>query len=111
MTALILAGACMLFAQNGKKEGDASVRALQGTVSDAGGNPVEQAVVQLKDSRTLQVLSFITKADGTYHFANLKADIEYDVKASHGGLSTDWKRISIFDASKVVIVNLKLEKK
>ncbi len=111
MTALILACACTLAAQNSKKDGDASARALQGTVSDAGGNPVEQAVVQLKDSRTLQVLSFITKGDGTYHFANLKADIEYDVKASHGGLSTDWKRISIFDSRKVLIVNLKLEKK
>lgn len=109
--ALILACGCTLAAQNSKKDGDASIRTLQGTVLDAGGNPVEQAVVQLKDTRSLQVLSFITKGDGTYHFANLKTDIEYDVKASHGGLNTDWKRISIFDARKVVIVNLKLEKK
>jgi hypothetical protein len=108
---LILACACTLAAQKSKKEEDSSTRTLQGTVLDATGNPVEQAVVQLKDSRTLQVLSFITKADGAYHFANLKNDIEYEVKGSHAGFSTDWKRISIFDARKVVIMNLKLEKK
>jgi hypothetical protein len=107
---LIFACASILVGQN-KKDGDSSARTLQGTVLDAGGAPVEQAVVQLKDSRTLQVLSFITKSDGTYHFASLKTEIEYEVKASHGGLSTDWKRVSIFDTRKVVIVNLKLEKK
>jgi hypothetical protein len=109
--ALILACASTLVAQKIKKDDDASVRTLQGIVSDAEGNPVPQAVVQLKDSRTLQVLSFITKEDGSYHFANLKVNIEYEVKAGHGGLNTDWKRISIFDSRKVVVVNLKLEKK
>jgi carboxypeptidase family protein len=107
---LIFACASILGAQS-KKEGNSSFRTLQGTVQDANGNPVEQAVVQLKDSRTLQVLSFITKSDGAYHFANLKTEIEYEVKGSHGGLSTDWKRVSVFDTRKVVIVNLKLEKK
>ena len=102
--------ASALTAQKSKKEEDSSARTLQGTVLD-GETPVQQAVVQLKDSRTLQVLSFITKEDGAYHFANLKTDIEYEVKATHGGLSTDWKRVSIFDTRKVVVVNLRLEKK
>jgi hypothetical protein len=108
--ALIFGCVSTLPAQS-KKDGDSNTRSLQGTVLDAAGKPVEQAVVQLKDSRTLQVLSFITKEDGTYHFANLKTDIEYEVKGSHGGLTTDWKHISIFDTRKIVIVNLKLEKK
>lgn len=69
------------------------------------------AVVQLKDTRTLQVLSFITKEDGVYHFSNLKTDTEYEVKGSHGGATTDWKRVSIFDTRKIVVLNLKLEKK
>ncbi len=109
---LMLLFACVatLGAQK-KKEGDSSIRTLQGTVSDASGNPVQQAVVQLKDTRSLQVLSFITREDGGYHFANLKTDVDYEVKAGHGGLNTDWKRISIFDTRKVVILNLKLEKK
>ena len=110
MMTLLSASVSTVAAQN-KKDGDATVRTLQGTVLDTDGNPVEQAVVQLKDLRTLQVLSFITKQDGAYHFANIKVSVEYDVKAAHGGLSTDWKRISIFDSRKVIVLNLKLEKK
>jgi hypothetical protein len=107
---LILSCVSTLTAQKSKKDEDASTRTLQGTVLDADGSPVQQAVVQLKDTRSLSVLSFITKEDGTYHFSNLKNDIEYEVKAAHGGLNTDWKRVSIFDTRKVVVVNLKLEK-
>jgi hypothetical protein len=111
MTMMILAGASTLAGQSKKeKDEDANTRALRGTVLDPAGTPVAQAVVQLKDSRSLQVLSFITKEDGTYHFAGLKNDIEYEVKANHAGLATDWKRVSIFDTRKIVVVNLKLDK-
>jgi Carboxypeptidase regulatory-like domain len=109
--ALILIAACAsTLAAQKKKDDDASTRTVQGTVLDADGSPVQQAVVQLKDTRSLQVLSFITKEDGAYHFASLKTDIEYEVKAAHGGSSTDWKRVSIFDTRKIVVVNLKLQK-
>jgi hypothetical protein len=108
---MVLVCVSTLAAQKSKKEEDANTRTLQGLVSDAGENPVQQAVVQLKDTRTLQILSFITKEDGNYHFANLKNDVEYEVKASHGGLSTAWRRVSIFDTRKIVVLNLKLEKK
>jgi Carboxypeptidase regulatory-like domain len=107
---LILACASALPAQK-KKDEDASGRTVQGTVSDTAGNPVQQAVVQLKDTRTLQVLSFITQQDGAYHFAGLRTDTEYQVRAEHDGLSTDWRRISVFDPRKLVTMNLKLEKK
>jgi uncharacterized protein YdeI (BOF family) len=108
---MVLVCVSTLAAQKSKKEEDSTTRTLQGLVSDAGENPVQQAVVQLKDTRTLQILSFITKEDGNYHFANLKNDVEYEVKASHGGLSTAWRRVSIFDTRKIVVLNLKLEKK
>jgi hypothetical protein len=109
--AMILVCASALTAQKSRKEEDSTTRTLQGTVSDGAGNPIQQAVVQLKDTRTLQILSFITKEDGGYHFASLKNDVEYEVKAIHGGVETDWKRVSIFDARKIITVNLKLEKK
>lgn len=110
-TILTLICASALPAQNKKKDEDSSSRTLQGTVLDGAGTPVDHAVVQLKDTRTLQVLSFITKEDGTYHFGGLKLDTEYQVRAEGGGASTDWKRISVFDPRKTVIVNFKLEKK
>lgn len=94
-----------------KPKPDNNTRSLEGIVFDAEGNPAVQAVVQLKDSRTLQVISFITKEDGAYHFANLKTDVEYQVKADHNGMTSDWKRLSIFDARKVAQMNLKVDKK
>ena len=108
---LMLVCISTLVAQNPKKGADANLRTLQGTVLDGAGSAVQGAVVQLKDTRTLQVLSFITKEDGVYHFSNLKTDTEYEVKGSHGGANTDWKRVSIFDTRKIVVVNLKLDKK
>ena len=107
---LILACSFTLTAQK-KKDTEPSTRTLQGTVTDAAGNPIEQAVVQLKDTRTLQVSSFITKEDGMYHFSGLRLDSEYQVRAERNELHADWKRISVFDPRKVVIVNFKLEKK
>lgn len=112
VTASILIFACSfaLTAQK-KKDTEPSTRTLQGTVTGATGNPIEQAVVQLKDTRTLQVSSFITKEDGMYHFSGLRLDSEYQVRAERNDLHTDWKRISVFDPRKVVVVNFKLEKK
>ncbi len=106
--ALLAACASSLPAQRSKPD---TTRTLQGVVFDPDGNPVTQAVVQIKDSRTLQVISFITQEDGKYHFANLKQDTEYQVKADHSGMTSDWKRLSIFDARKVAEMNLKLVKK
>lgn len=107
--ALLAACASSLPAQKPKDE--STTRALQGIVFDAAGNAVSGAVVQLKDSRTLQVISFITHEDGKYHFANLKKDVEYQVKADHMGMTSDWKRLSIFDTRSVAEMNLKLTKK
>ncbi len=108
VVALVCASA--LPAQQKKSKEDDTSRTVQGTVVDANGKPVAQAAVQLKDSRTLQILSFITKDDGSYHFAGLKTDTEYQVKAEHGEMFADWKRISVFDPRKVVELNLKLDK-
>ena len=66
--------------------------------------------MQLKDSRTLQVISFITRDDGSYHFAGLKMDVEYQVKAESAGMSTAWKRLSVFDPRKIINLDLKLTK-
>jgi hypothetical protein len=94
-----------------KKKDDANARAVQGTVLDADSKPVPGSVVQLKDMRTLQVRSFIAQSDGTYHFADLKADVDYQLKAESQGMESGWKTLSVFDDRKTAIINLKLEKK
>src|ERR1700681_610059 len=109
----ILAVTCagLLAAQTKKDKEDPTIRSLEGQVVDPDDKPVAGAVVQLKDTRTLQVRSFITQADGSYRFSGLRADTDYEIKADYYGMSSDNKRLSNFDTRKIAIVNLKLNKK
>lgn len=92
-----------------KKE-EATLRVLQGTVFDNEDKPVSGAVVQLKDVRTMQVRSYISKESGEYHFSSLKIDDDYEVEAKNKNLTSGPKKISIFDNRKIVIQNLKASK-
>jgi hypothetical protein len=92
-----------------KKE-EATLRAVQGTVFDADDKPVVGAIVQLKDVRTLQMRSYITKVDGEYHFSSLKIDDDYELEARNNHMTSGPKKISIFDNRKIVIQNLKADK-
>jgi len=113
MLAVVLAVACaqLLPAQKNKDKDDPTVRTLQGQVNDPDDKPVAGAVVQLKDTKTLQVRSFITQANGDYRFSGLRADTDYEIKADYNGMSSDNKRLSNFDTRKIATVNLKLNKK
>ena len=110
MVGLALVLAVVAPAQKKDKQ-DANTRSLTGQVVDPDDKPVAGAVVQLKDSRTLQVRSFISQEDGSYHFASLKSDNDYQVKADRDNQSSGWKTLSVFDSRKAPVVNLKLEKK
>jgi hypothetical protein len=92
-----------------KKE-EATLRAVQGTVFDADDKPVVGAIVQLKDVRTLQMRSYITKTDGEYHFSSLKIDDDYEVEARNQHMTSGPKKISIFDNRKIVVQNLKADR-
>ena len=109
----LLAVACagLLPAQKNKDKEDPTIRSLQGQVSDTDDKPVTGAVVQLKDTHTLQVRSFITQDTGEYRFSGLRADTDYEIKADYNGMSSDTRRLSNFDARKIAMVNLKLNKK
>lgn len=96
-------------AQN--KNEDTNTRTVQGLVTDAAGSPVAEAVVQLKDTKTLQVRSFRTQADGAFHFAGLSTNVDYELKADRDGASSGTKTLSVFDGRKTAEVNLKLNKK
>lgn len=93
------------------KDEDAKTRSLTGTVKDDKDNAVDGAIVQLKDTKSLQVRSFITKEDGTYHFHGLSTDVDYQVKADRQGSSSGVRTLSVFDSRKSAIINLKLEPK
>ncbi len=94
-----------------KKNPEDSLRTVQGTVLDASDNPVDGAIVQLKDTKTLQIRSFVTQQHGAYYFHGLSPNVDYEVRADHQGTSSPTKTISSFDSRKEVDINLKLSKK
>jgi Carboxypeptidase regulatory-like domain len=94
-----------------KKNQDPTTRNLEGFVTDATGQRAAKAVVQLKNTKNLQIRSFITQDDGSYHFMGLSADVEYQVKAERDGAASSWKDLSIFNSKKTPVINLKLKSK
>ena len=108
--ALLLAGTMGAFAA-AKKGEDQNVRSVQGTVFDANDAGVNGAVVQLKNTKTLQIRSFITKENGAYYFHGLSPDVDYELKADNQGTSSPTKTLSSFDSRKEAVINLKFPKK
>ena len=108
---LMLLGVFCAFSANKKKSDEQGLRSVQGTVSDITGNPVDGAVVQLKNTKSLQIRSFITKDQGSYYFHGLSPDVDYEVRAEYQGVSSPNKTLSAFDSRKQATLNLTLSKK
>ena len=111
VAAVALAGAVTMpaYAQN-KDSDERQTRSVQGVVTNDAEAPLEGAVVQLKNLKTLQIRSFITKQNGTYHFHSLSPDIDYELRAEHQGASSGSKTLSSFDSRKTAVMNLKVGK-
>jgi hypothetical protein len=94
-----------------ERKEEANSRSAMGTITGTDDTPAVGAVVQLKDMRTLQVRSFITQSDGTFHFYGLKADVDYQLTARSGDAVAPTRTLSVFDTRKEAILNFKLETK
>ena len=108
---LVLAIGIPAIAADKKDKQESTTRSLQGVVTDSADAPLEGAVVQLKDTKSLQIRSYITKANGQFLFHGLSPDIDYEVKADHKGSSANTRTLSSFDSRKQAVLNLKVEKK
>lgn len=112
---LFLAAASFCFGQAQApvigEPGTNTTKSIVGTVLDDHGSPVPHAIVLLKDMKTLQIRSYIAQNDGSYHFYDLSADINYQLRAESNGLTSKSKTVSVFNSHKVVKLNLKLDKK
>ena len=106
----IIAALLSLNGEDRRSKQDTGTRSVQGVVTDASGQPVNKAVVQLKDTKSLQIRSFITNPDGTYHFAGLSPNVEYQLKAEYQGAFSGKKTLSIFNSKKLVTIKLKLKR-
>jgi hypothetical protein len=108
--AVILLLFCMApaFAQ---KKSDNGTRTVEGVVSNADDSPAAGAVVQLENTKTQQIRSFITQDDGKYHFFELSTEVDYRLKADSKGATSGSKTLSSFDGRKKAVINLKLSAK
>ena len=99
-----------VFLQNDriKNEKEGNTRTIDGTVKDASDNPLADALVQLKNTKTSSIVNFATKDDGKYVFRDLPMDINYELLAKHGDVATPVKKVSVYDTRKHVIVNFQL---
>lgn len=88
---------------------DTGTRSVHGKVTNPAGAAVDGAVVLLKDTKTLQVRSFITAKGGQYHFYGLSRNADYELRAEYQGASSGTKTLSVFDSKKDSEINLKLK--
>jgi hypothetical protein len=104
---LVMMMATAMFAQ--KKEKNLTEKSVSGIVTDAGGNPIPGAVVQLKNMKTLQVRSFIAKEKGDYYFHSLSADADYQLQAQANGKESSSRTVSTFDSHPEVVINFQVK--
>ena len=100
----------VLNAYQGKREKEEpNTRSVEGFVRDQNEAVVNSAIVQLKNTKTLQIRSFITRDDGRYQFHGLSTNIDYELRAEQGDSSSAVRRLSVFDSRRKAVINLKLE--
>jgi len=85
------------------------VRTLMGEVMDQQGKPLPEAIVYLKNNKTMGVKTFIAGQDGIYRFNALSPNVDYEVHAEHHGKKSDAKTLSSFDSRKTATINLKIK--
>ncbi|MGH9522544.1 MAG: carboxypeptidase regulatory-like domain-containing protein [Terriglobales bacterium] len=83
-------------------------RSLQGQVTDDNAG-VGNAIVYLKNTKTLAVKTYIADDKGMYHFNALSPNIDYEIYAEKDGRKSDTKTLSSFDSRKQATINLKLK--
>lgn len=92
-----------------KKVKPITSRVLIGQVTDKNDNPVSDAIVYLKDTKTLAIKSYVSQKDGTYRFNALSVNIDYEVYAQKQDKKSPVKKLSQFDGRAEPRINLKIE--
>lgn len=92
----------------GKKKKEKPSRSVKGQIINESEDGI-RGIVQLKNTRTLDVKSFHTTKEGEYYFHGLDLNIDYQIKALAEGKQSRTRTISSFDSRTELIYNLKLK--
>ena len=90
------------------KKARVNQRVLTGVVMDKNDQPIPNAVVYLKNEKTLNVRTYFAQKDGTYRFPQLERNVDYEVYAELDGKRSDTKTVSQFDDRNAPRVNLRI---
>jgi carboxypeptidase family protein len=86
-------------------------RNVTGQVMTKAEAPLPDAVVYLKNTKTLTIKSFITEKDGGYRFHGLSPNIDYEIYADYQGQKSQTKTISSFDNRNNITLNIRIDMK
>ena len=86
-----------------------SARSVRGIVTDREGTPLSSSVVEIEDTATLRIRSFIAGNDGAYYFMGLSPDGDYKLRARYRNVWGRPKALSRFDSRQEANVNLKID--
>jgi hypothetical protein len=82
-----------------------SLRSLSGRVTDTGHEPIRGAIVELRNSNTLEVITYITDESGRYNFKRLDGNVDYEVWVIFRAQPSATRSISKFDSHLVKVIN------
>ncbi len=111
LIAVMSLAATVLFAQGNPKGKESELRTVRGTVIDKDENPVETAVVYLKNTHTGDITTHLSSSDGQFRFSGLDLNVDYEIHAERDGWTSSVRSVSNFDTRKEFILTLKLDHK
>jgi hypothetical protein len=89
--------------------GQTGQKVVQGKVVGSSNQPQTGAIVYLKNTKTGDIKSFISTADGSYRFGQLSPDVDYEIWADYNGRKSNTKTVSSFDSKKLLDYQLKVD--
>jgi len=114
LAVLMATGALQLAARDTSMVADKNQdqgRNVTGQVMTKSDAPLPDAVVYLKNTKTLTIKSFITEKDGGYRFHGLSPNIDYEIYADYQGQKSQTKTISSFDNRNSITLNIRIDTK
>jgi len=86
------------------------LRTVSGTVTEKDGNPLPSSTVFLKSTRTKAVRTYTANQEGGYRFSGLDPNVDYEIHAESGDLTSSTHTISSFDSRKEIVLDLKVDR-
>jgi len=100
--------AALLLVPAGSPQMTGPVRTLSGVVTDGGHEPIRGAVVELRDDRSNEVITYLTDGSGHYTFKRLDSGADYEVWVIFRGHRSPTHSISKFDSHLQKVIDFKV---